>query len=201
MTRPSPPSPSPAPPKMTAAERRAQILGIAAEEFALGGLHGTSTETIARRAGITQAYVFRLFGSKKALFVQVVRSAFDQLTGAMRDAAGESTGLEALSAMGTTYDALLADRTALLLQLQGFAAASEPEVRDAVRESFAGMWQLVADTTGLDPVTVKTFLAFGMLLNNGAALGVREVDEPWAQGVRTRIQPGLFTHITSATNR
>ena len=186
---------------MTADERRAQILAIAAQEFALGGLHGTSTETIARRAGITQAYVFRLFGSKKNLFIQVVRSAFEQLTAAMRDAAGDRTGLEALSAMGLTYDSLLTDRTALLLQLQGFAAASEPEVRDAVRESFSGMWHLVADTTGLDPVTVKSFLAFGMLLNNGAALEVREVDEPWAQGVRTRIQPGLFTHITSETNR
>jgi AcrR family transcriptional regulator len=186
---------------MTADERRAQILAVAAREFALGGLHGTSTETIARRAGITQAYVFRLFGSKKNLFVQVVRSAFEQLTGAMRDAAGDRSGLEALSAMGETYNGLLADRTALLLQLQGFAAASEPDVRDAVRESFAGMWQLVADTTGLDPVTVKTFLAFGMLLNNGAALEVREVEEPWALGVRTRIQPGLFTHITNETNR
>ena len=103
---------------MTAGERRAQILAVAAQEFALGGLHGTSTEAIARRAGITQAYVFRLFGSKKKLFIQVVRSAFEQLTGAMPDAAGDRTGLEALSAMDQTYDALLTDRTALLLQLQ-----------------------------------------------------------------------------------
>lgn len=187
--------------KMTAHERRAQILAIAAEEFAAGGLHGTSTETIARRAGITQAYVFRLFGSKKNLFVQVVQAAFDQLTDGMRAAAGTADGLEALKAMGSTYDALLADRTALLLQLQGFAAASEPEVRDAVRACFARMWHVVHDVTGLDPVTVKSFLAFGMLLNNGAALEVREVDEPWAEGVRTRIQPGLFTHITAQTNR
>lgn len=79
----------------------------------------------------------------------------------------------------------------------GFAAASEPEVR----ENFAGMWEAVSDTTELDAVTVKTFLAFGMLLNNGAALEVREVEEPWALGVRTRIQPGLFTQITSETNR
>jgi hypothetical protein len=63
------------------------------------------------------------------------------------------------------------------------------------------MWQAVADTTGLDPVTIKAFLAFGMLLNNGAALQVAELDEPWAQGVRTRIQPGLFEHITTDTNR
>ena len=187
--------------KMTAAERRAQILVIAAEEFAAGGLRGTSTETIARRAGITQAYVFRLFGSKRNLFIHVVQAAFDRVTEGMRTAAGSDSGLEALKAMGRTYDALLADRTALLLQLQGFAAASDPEVRDAVRASFARMWHTVQETTGLDPVTVKSFLAFGMLLNNGAALEVREVDEPWAGGVRTPIQPGLFKHITTETNR
>ena len=54
---------------------------------------------------------------------------------------------------------------------------------------------------GLDPVTVKSFLAFGMLLNNVAALDIEDLDEPWARGVRTRIHPGLFEHITSATNR
>jgi AcrR family transcriptional regulator len=186
---------------MTADERRAQILAIAAEEFAAGGLHGTSTETIARRAGITQTYVFRLFGSKQNLFIQVVQAAFDQLTDGMRAAAGDGSGLDALSAMGLTYDALLADRTALLLQLQGFAAAGEPAVREAVRASFARMWQTVADTTGLDPVTIKSFLAFGMLLSNSAALELHADDELWAHGVRTRIQRGLFTHITSETNR
>lgn len=187
--------------KMTADERRAQILSIAAEEFAAGGLHGTSTETIARRAGITQTYIFRLFGTKKNLFIQVVQAAFGQLTDGMQAAAGAGTGLDALSAMGLTYDAMLADRTALLLQLQGFAAASDPEVREAVRASLARMWRTVADVTGLDPVTVKSFLAFGMLLNNAAALELREVDEPWAHGVRTRIQPGLFSCITTEANR
>jgi len=63
------------------------------------------------------------------------------------------------------------------------------------------MWQTVADTTGLEPVTVKAFLAFGMLLNNGAALQIADLDEPWAHGVRTRIEAGLFDHITTETNR
>lgn len=187
--------------KMTGGARRAQILSIAAEEFAVGGLHGTSAETIARRAGITQAYVFRLFGTKKNLFTQVVETAFEQLTEGMRTAAGDKSGLSALSAMGLTYDAILADRTALLVQLQGFAAASEPEVREVVRASLARMWDVVAGITGLDPVTVKSFLAFGMLLNNAAALELAEVDEPWAHGVRTRIQPGLFRSITAEANQ
>jgi hypothetical protein len=81
------------------------------------------------------------------------------------------------------------------------ACSIHPEVRDAVRVSFGRMWQMVDEITGLDPVTIKAFLAFGMLLNNGAALQVAELDEPWAQGVRTRIRPGLFDHITADTNR
>ncbi|MFZ2056682.1 MAG: hypothetical protein WAV54_04675 [Acidimicrobiales bacterium] len=58
-----------------------------------------------------------------------------------------------------------------------------------------------AETTGLDPVTIKAFLAFGMLLNSGAAVQIAELDEPWAEGVRTRIHSGLFDHITADTNR
>jgi AcrR family transcriptional regulator len=186
---------------MSGPERRQQILAIAAEEFADGGLHGASTEAIARRADITQAYVFRIFGTKKALFLEVVGAAFDRLTAGMRQAAGTRSGLDALARMGAEYNEMLADRTSLLLQLQGFAACGDPEVRDAVRDSFGRMWQMVAHATGLEPVTIKAFLAFGMLLNNGAALQVSDLDEPWAEGVRTRINHGLFEHITTGTNR
>ncbi len=186
---------------MSGSQRRQQVLAIAAEEFADGGLHGASTETIARRAEITQAYVFRIFGTKKALFLEVVVAAFNRLTEGMRDAAKGESGLEALGRMGSQYNEMLADQTSLLLQLQGFAACGDPEVRDTVRECFGRMWQTVADATGLDPVTIKAFLAFGMLLNNGAALQIAEVDESWAKGVRTRIRTGLFDHITTKTNR
>ncbi len=186
---------------MTGSDRRQQVLRIASEEFADGGLCGTSTELIARRAEITQAYIFRMFGTKKALFLEVMVAAFERMAEGMRDAAGAETGLDALSRMGARYNEMLADRTLLLLQLQGFAACGDPEVRNAVRDSFGRMWQTVAETTGLDPVTIKAFFAFGMLLNNGAALQVAELDEPWAKGVRTRIRPGLFDHITAETNR
>jgi AcrR family transcriptional regulator len=186
---------------MSGSDRRQQVLRIAAEEFADGGLHGTSTEMIARRAEITQAYIFRMFGTKKALFLEVMVAAFDRMTEGMREAAGTETGRDALARMGAQYNEMLADRTSLLLQLQGFAACGDREVRDAVRDSFGRMWQTVAKTTGLDPVTIKAFLAFGMLLNNGAALQVAELGEPWAKGVRTRIRPGLFDHITTEANR
>jgi AcrR family transcriptional regulator len=187
--------------RMSGPQRRAQVLGIAAGEFAEHGLHGASTEAIARAAGITQAYVFRMFGTKKALFTELVGAAFDRFSDGMAQAAAGAGGLSALALMGAQYYELLADRTTLLLQLQGFAACGDSEVRDLVRARLARMWDTVAGPTGLDPVTVKSFLAFGMLLNTAAALDIGELDEPWAAGVRTRIQPGLFAHITAAANR
>jgi len=187
--------------RMSGSERRSQLLGIAAGEFAERGLHGASIEAIAREAGITQAYVFRMFGTKKALFLELVGAAFDRFSDGMAQAAAGDRGLSALAPMGAKYYESLADRTTLLLQLQGFAACGDGEVRDLVRTRLARMWHTVADTTGADPVTVKSFLAFGMLLNNAAALDVDQLDEAWAEGVRTRIHPGLFEHITADTNR
>jgi AcrR family transcriptional regulator len=187
--------------RMSGTERRSQVLGIAAGEFAERGLHGASVEAIARAADITQAYVFRMFGTKKALFLELVGAAFDRFSDGMAQAAGGARGLDALALMGAQYYESLADRTTLLLQLQGFAACGDGEVRDLVRARLGRMWDTVADTTGLDPVTVKSFLAFGMLLNTAAALDVDQLDEPWAAGVRTRIQAGLFEHITADANR
>jgi AcrR family transcriptional regulator len=187
--------------RMTGSERRSQMLEIAAGEFADHGLHGASIDAIAHEAGITQAYVFRMFGTKKALFLELVGAAFDRFSDGMAQAVQGARGIDALRVMGARYYESLADRTTLLLQLQGFAACGDHEVRDLVRARVARMWDTVADAAGLDPVAVKSFLAFGMLLNNVAALDVAELDEPWANGVRTRIHAGLFEHITTDTNR
>lgn len=186
---------------MPGADRREQVLKIAVEEFAAHGLHGVSAEVIARRVDITHAYVFRLFGTKKNLFIEVVRRAFGRMTDSLREAAGETSGYEALARMGARYDECLADRTLLLLQLQAFAACGDAEVREAVREAFGHLWQTVSDATGLEPVQVKTFMAYGMLLNTSAALDITALDAEWARQARTRIHTGLFEHITTDVNR
>ena len=73
--------------RMSGPERRSQVLEIAAAEFADRGLHGASIEAIAHEAGITQAYVFRMFGTKKALFLELVGAAFDRFSDGMAQAA------------------------------------------------------------------------------------------------------------------
>src|ERR1700753_2451736 len=95
--------------RMSGPDRRSQVLEIAAPEFADRGLHGASIEAIAHRAGITQAYVFRMFGTKKALFLELVGAAFDRFIDGMAQAADGANGLGALASMGAQYYELLAE--------------------------------------------------------------------------------------------
>lgn len=167
--------------RMTGAARRAQILGIAAEEFARTGLHGTSAETIARRAGISQPYIYRLFGTKKELFRLVVADAFEQMTRGVAAAAGERRGEASLLVMAAEYRRLLGDRTRLLLQLHGFAACDDPEIRATVQAAFGVHWETVAGITGLDPVRMKVYIALGMLLADVAAMDATDLDAAWVE--------------------
>ena len=97
--------------RKTKDERREAVLDAALQEFAERGLHGASTEDIARRAGISQPYVFRLFGTKKALFTAVVARCFRETLEMFQRAAEGLRGEEALEAMGKAYvERLLTDR-------------------------------------------------------------------------------------------
>ena len=81
--------------RMPAAERRELVLGEAMAAFAVHGYAGTSTEEVARRAGISQPYLFRLFPTKKALFLALVERCFRRVRDEFAAAAGELTGEEA----------------------------------------------------------------------------------------------------------
>jgi AcrR family transcriptional regulator len=170
--------------RMTADERRDAIVAAATEEFATGGLVGASTEAIARRVGVSQPYVFQLFGTKKDLFLAVVRSCFSRIIGSFEDAAGRwRPGTDdcdsPLMAMGLAYKRLLADRTLLLMQLQSYAACSDPDVRTAVREGWANLYRRVSEMSGARKDEIHQFFAEGMLLNLGAAVGLPGEAKTW----------------------
>jgi AcrR family transcriptional regulator len=170
--------------RMTADERRDAIVAAATEEFATGGLVGASTEAIARRVGVSQPYVFQLFGTKKDLFLAVVRSCFSRIILAFEDAAarwapGDDDCDSALTAMGIAYKKLLADRTLLLVQLQGYAACSDPDVRTAVRDGWKQLYRRVREMSGSSREEIHQFFAEGMLLNLGAAIGLPGEAKDW----------------------
>src|SRR5436309_11357156 len=108
--------------RKTAEERREEIVEAAFAEFAERGLHGASTDAIARRAGVSQPYLFRLFGTKKDLFLAAIDRCFRVTHETFLRAAEGKRGQEALRAMGEAYMELLADRQKLLMQMQGHVA-------------------------------------------------------------------------------
>src|SRR5258708_3578211 len=165
--------------RMSADERRESVLEAALIEFAGRGLDGTSTEDVARRAGISQPYLFRLFPTKKALFLALVERCFQCIAEAFTAAAADRVGDEALEAMGEAYEQLLDNRTLLLLQMHAYAACDDPDIRTATRSGFRALWMLVERLTGLPFDRVVQFFAMGMLINVAAAMDLPAVDERW----------------------
>ena len=157
------------------------MLASATIEFARKGLEGASTDAIARQAGISQPYLFRLFGTKKELFKASVARCFRETLETFQRAAEGTRGEEALDAMGAAYmELLLTDRTRLRGQLQAYAACDDPEICEVVRQGYGDLVAYVQRVSGLDVEQVATFFAKGMLVNVLSAMQIRTNPEPWA---------------------
>lgn len=166
---------------MTAEERRADVLRVAVAEFARTGFQGTSTEDVARAAGISQPYLFKMFPTKKALFIALVEQGFARVRQAFVDAAGDATGDEALDRMGDSYGELLRDRDELLLQLQAYAACDDSDIGEVTRREFGKLWREVQRLSGRDDERLQQFFAMGMLMNVLAAMDATSHQSEWVK--------------------
>ena len=163
-------------------ERREQVLEAAVKEFASSGYHAASTSAIAKRAGISQPYIYALFPNKRELFLATHRRVTLRILEAFADAARGKAGTEEkLQAMGEAYTQLLADRDEILVQLQAHAAAGDAELRDPIREAFVDVIQQVRSLSGADEERVLQFMSTGMFLNVAAALDLPQEYCPQAQ--------------------
>jgi AcrR family transcriptional regulator len=167
---------------MTADERREAVLEVALSHFARTGLQGTSTERIAADADISHPYLFRLFRTKKELFLACLERCHERLHETFTRAAEAAGEGDKLEAMGHAYVELLADRDMLLLQLQGYAACDDDDVRRTASRGYAELWQLVGRLSGAPEDEVRAFFATGMLLNMAAAMDLPQIagDPGWA---------------------
>jgi AcrR family transcriptional regulator len=168
--------------RRSAAERRREIVEIAISHFAQHGYNGTSTDQVAREAGISQPYLFRLFGTKRELFLACHEAMHARIAETFAAAARDLPQEERMKAMGDAYTNLLADRNALLFQMQSYAACADPDIQTHVRERFATLVRQVQDASGATPADLWSFFSHGMLLNVIAAinLDVLAVGEEWA---------------------
>ena len=171
--------------RQTADERRVTVLEAARHEFARHGLHGASTDAIARSAGISQPYLFRLFGSKKELFLAVNDMCFARTLDAFRAAASGRSGHDALDAIGHAYGELIeSDRAMLQGQMQAYSASvDDDDIRASTARGYGRLVDYVETVSGADRGTIARFFAKGMLMNVLAAMQYSITDEPrdsWA---------------------
>jgi AcrR family transcriptional regulator len=162
--------------RLTAEERRTEVIAEAISEFAARGYVGGSTQAIASRVGVSQPYLFQLFGTKRELFLASVRDCWTRIRLRFEDSAREARAIDdhpeaVLMAMGRTYHDLLRDRDMLRLQLQAYAACDDPVIRDAVRGEWAHLYDAVAEASGADEHLLHHWFAEGMLMNVAASIG------------------------------
>jgi AcrR family transcriptional regulator len=173
---------------MSAEERRESVIKAAIAEFARGGYHGTSTETIARRVGVSQPYLFRLFANKQAIFLAAGLRCIEKTRAVMADAAQRSRDVDEPwpgYAMAAAYRELIEDRDQLLMQMQMYVAvgslelAGETDVAETIRAAWADLWDTISAALDSDVNATTSFMAQGMLINVLVALGFPQGHRFW----------------------
>lgn len=163
--------------------RRHAIIEAAVHVFATRGYAATPVAEVAAEAGISQAYVFKLFPTKEGLFVAAIERCYQRISEAMSVAAAAATDRSPegiLDAMGEAYARLIVDRDLLMLQVQAQAATDISAVREAVRAGVAGSVHLARQRSGASEAAIQKFIAWGQLCHLVVTLGISDLDADWA---------------------
>lgn len=154
--------------RMSADDRRELVLAAATRAFSRGGYAGTSTDAVAKEAGVSQPYVVRIFGTKLELFLEVFERACDRIREAfeavLADGPFDPVSDDDWARLGLAYTELLRDRDLLMVMMHGFAAGNDDRIAERSRDSMGRIFATVL-STGCTDERAQEFIAQGMLLN------------------------------------
>lgn len=153
--------------RLSAPERRELVLTAATRAFARDGYAGTSTDAVAKEAGVSQPYVVRIFGTKLDLFLEVFERSADRIREAFAAVIAESFDPDSEDDWERISRAYLdpeRDYDLLLVLMHGFLAGNQPEIGTVARQWMGRIFALLVDA-GATPDRVRDFIAHGMLLN------------------------------------
>lgn len=166
---------------MSGEQRREAILAAATKAFARGGYHGTSTDAVAKEAGVSQPYVVRMFGTKLELFLEVFERSTQRIKAAFEEVldAGpfDPHSEDDKARLGLAYTNLLADHELLQVQMHGFSSGGVPEIAAAARRCMGEVFAII-QRTGWNDEECRGFVAHGMLLNVMLSIDAVEHLEP-----------------------
>lgn len=170
--------------RSTAGVQRTRIVSAAIEVFSRSGYWATPVADVAAEAGVSTAYVFRLFDGKLGLFIAAVEECYSRVSTALvsgAEASAASDPTARLEAMSVAYIDLISDRSLIALQVHAQSACSVPEIREAVQRGIAVVVRAVARETGADDDAVQRFIAYGQLCHLVVLTGLEDVDASWAR--------------------
>jgi TetR/AcrR family transcriptional regulator len=181
-------------PRMKAADRRELILEAATAVFGAKSYVGTTTDEVARAAGVSQPYVVRLFGTKAKLYIAVVERAYERIIGEFRQVL-PGPPEERMKRMGSAYAGLLSERGMLPVIANSTALGGDPEIGPVARAGFNSIWRFVRDEAGLTEEQTRDFMANGMLIN--AIVGLRLVGAYGTEQSVTEVLNACFPDAVS----
>ena len=171
--------------------RRGTVVSSAVAMFAQSGYLGTSVAAVAEHAGISTAYVFKLFPSKELLFVTALEHCFELVQAALERgaaASGDQTPEGILSAMGETYAELIGDRSLLMLQVHAQSSASVPEIGAALRQGLRTITLFVKSRSEAPDADVQRFMAYGQLCHLIVVTGLDADTSTWSRLITAGIR-------------
>jgi AcrR family transcriptional regulator len=172
-------------PRMSAEERRESVITAAMSEFARGGYEGTSTESIARRVGVSQPYLFRLFPNKRAIFLAAAGRCIQRTRDTFARAAEGVPPDQAYRTLAGAYLELITDDELLMMQMQVQVAvfqakqSGDKEFGEIVRRAWSELYDTVHLLLGADQERTTEFMSSGMLINTYVALDYPADDRIW----------------------
>jgi AcrR family transcriptional regulator len=144
-------APAPARKRLTAEQRRAEILAAALEVFAQRGYHQSSIDDIARAAGVSKALIYEHFASKQELYASLLEQhaseLFERLAAAVPQA--EEGGEDRLAGGLDAFFAFVEERRDAWRML--FREASDPEVAAVLGRVVSQVTAVVAGLIAEDP--------------------------------------------------
>lgn len=186
--------------RLSAEDRRQQILAAASTVFGERGYVGGTTDAIAREAGVSQAYVVRMFGSKENLFREAAGRASEMVITAFRDTnaqfSGDETSEQKRMALSIAYAQLMSDRGTLLTLLQLFSLGHDATFGPIARECFLNVYRVTRDEIGMEAQEASEFFSRGMLTTVLLAMRMPDAkDDPAAMDLMSCTFGGQTTDL------
>lgn len=163
----------------TSVNRKTEIISAAIEVFAEIGYYRATTAQVAKRAEISQPYIFRFFSTKEALLLAALEVSWTRVIDSFRKVVESASPEQLESGLIRAYeDILSAYQNEILLQMQA-QTIREDAIQEEMRKGFGEVRRIVLEAfraAGMSNPEERTmlFLARGMLCNVATALNMPE---------------------------